>query len=65
MKKKTLTLDELKVESFAVSMNNEQMANTKGGIYIIRGRRFDYRIRWTSLDTRTEMPESSAQSPRQ
>ena len=52
MAKEKLTLDELKVQSFVTTLTPEQMNNTKGGIYIIKGRKFDYRVRWTSLDTR-------------
>jgi hypothetical protein len=40
------------VQSFVTTLTPEQMNNTKGGIYIIKGRKFDYRVRWTSLDTR-------------
>lgn len=54
MAKEKLTLDELKVQSFVTALSEEQMNNTKGGFYIIKGRKFDYRVRWTSLDTRVE-----------
>lgn len=62
MAKKTLTLDELKVESFAISLTGEQMNNTKGGIYIIKGRRYNYRVRWTALDTRVDFTEGASES---
>ncbi len=54
MAKEKLTLDELKVQSFTTALTKEQMTEVKGGIYIIKGRKFDYRVRWTSLDTRLE-----------
>jgi hypothetical protein len=52
MAKEKLTLDELKVQSYATSLTNEQMTNTKGGIYTIKGRKYDYNVRWTAIDTR-------------
>lgn len=58
MAKEKLTLDELKVQSFTTALSKEQMTEVKGGIYIIKGRKFDYRVRWTSLDTRAEEPTS-------
>jgi hypothetical protein len=54
MAKEKLTLDELKVKSFTTALTKEQMTEVKGGIYIIKSRKFDYRVRWTSLDTRLE-----------
>jgi hypothetical protein len=58
MAKEKLTLDELKVQSFTTALSKEQMTEVKGGIYIIKGRKFDYRVRWTSLDTRAEEPST-------
>jgi hypothetical protein len=52
MAKEKLTLDELKVQSFATALTNEQMTNTKGGIYSIKGRKYDYNVRWTAIDIR-------------
>lgn len=62
MTKKTLTLDELKVQSFATTLSGEQMNQVKGGIYTIRGRRFNYRNRWTALETRVEFDEALSQA---
>lgn len=58
MAKEKLTLDELKVQSFTTTLSKEQMTEVKGGFYIIKGRKYDYRVRWTSLDTRAEEPTS-------
>lgn len=52
MKKEKITLEELKIQSFVTSLDAEQMKEVKGGIHIIRGRRYRYRVRWTSVDTR-------------
>jgi hypothetical protein len=54
MAKEKLTLDSLQVQSFVTALTPEQMQNTKGGIYHIRGRRYNYRVRWTMVDTRVE-----------
>jgi hypothetical protein len=51
-KEKKFTLDELKVESFATKLTTTQMSNTKGGIYVIKGRRYTYSVRWTAIDIR-------------
>ena len=59
MAKEKLTLDELKVQSFTTALSEEQMTEVKGGIYIIKGRKYDYRVRWTSLDTRAEQNPST------
>ena len=61
MAKKTLTLKELKVESFATSLTREQMTNTKGGIYTIKGRRYSYNVRWTGIDTRADYEEAATE----
>lgn len=52
MMKEKLTLDELKVQSYATTLTDEQMTNTKGGIYTIKGRKYNYNVRWTAIDTR-------------
>jgi|JI102314A1RNA_FD_contig_31_3377812_length_439_multi_5_in_0_out_0_1 hypothetical protein len=54
MAKKKITLTDLKVQSFVTTLDDEQMNHVKGGIYIVRGRRFTYRTRWTSVDTRSD-----------
>ncbi|MCB0533270.1 MAG: hypothetical protein H6574_14695 [Lewinellaceae bacterium] len=59
MAKSKHTLSEIKVNSFVTTLDEQEMNQLKGGIYIIRGRRFSYRTRWTSVDTRSEEAESS------
>ena len=54
MAKKKITLTDLKVQSFVTTLDEAQMNHVKGGIYIVRGRRFAYRTRWTSVDTRSD-----------
>jgi hypothetical protein len=58
MAKSKLTLSELKVKSFVTTLDEAQMNQLKGGFYIIKGRRFSYRTRWTSVDTRSDQSES-------
>jgi hypothetical protein len=53
MAKSKLNLDELKVQSFVTTLEHAQMTQLKGGAYAIRGRRYSYRARWTSVDTRS------------
>jgi hypothetical protein len=60
-KEKKFTLDELKVDSFATKLTTQQMSNTKGGIFIIRGRRYTYSVRWTAIDVRIP-PESNSEN---
>lgn len=55
MAKEKLTLNDLQVQSFVTPLSTEQMNNTKGGIYTIRGRRYNYRVRWTAIDTRSDV----------
>ena len=57
MAKSKLTLSEIKVNSFVTTLDNERMQHVKGGYYLIRGRRFIYRTRWTSVDTRSDEGE--------
>lgn len=52
MAKDKITLSELKINSFVTTLDEAQMNQVKGGIYIIYGRRFTYRTRWTTVDTR-------------
>ena len=62
MTKEKLSLDNLKVESFVTALSQEQMNNVKGGLFIIKGRRYTYRSRWTAIDTRSDA-EEVAQMP--
>ncbi len=52
MAKKKITLTDLQVQSFVTTLDDQQMNRVKGGIYIVRGRRYNYRTRWTLVDTR-------------
>ncbi len=65
MKKTKLTLQELQISSFLTTLDEGEMNHIKGGRYEIRGRRFVYRTRWTSVDTRSdetgERPNASTQ----
>lgn len=58
MKKEKLTLEELQVQSFVTTLNDEQMGHLKGGFTIVKGRRFNFRTRWTSVDVRGEISEA-------
>ena len=58
MAKSKLTLSELQVKSFVTTLDEAQMNQLKGGFYVIRGRRFSYSTRWTSVDTRSDEAES-------
>ena len=58
MAKSKLTLSELQVKSFVTTLDEAQMNQLKGGFYVIRGRRFSYKTRWTSVDTRSDEAES-------
>ena len=60
MTKSKLTLSELKVKSFVTTLDEAQMNQLKGGFYVIRGRRFTYRTRWTSVDTRSDETEATS-----
>ncbi|MCS7035223.1 MAG: pinensin family lanthipeptide [Saprospiraceae bacterium] len=62
MKKTKLTLQQLQLESFVTALEPEQMVQVKGGRYEIRGRRFTYRTRWTSVDTRSDEMEGTQPS---
>ena len=54
MAKEKLTLEQLKVESFVTKLDDQHMNDLKGGYFIV-GRRFTYRSRWTSVDTRVDI----------
>jgi len=58
MAKSKLTLTDIKVKSFVTTLDEQDMNQLKGGFYLIRGRRFVYRTRWTSVDTRSEESDS-------
>ena len=63
MAKEKFTLEAIKVESFVTSLEESQLKEVKGG-YIIRGRQYTYRSRWTSVDTRVEVsPGTNTPSP--
>lgn len=53
MAKEKLKLSDLKVQSFVNTLDEDQMNRLKGG-YTIKGRRFNYRTRWTAVDTRSD-----------
>ena len=54
MAKKKLTLNDLKVQSFITTLEDGQMNRVKGGTYVIHGRKYTYRPRWTTIDTRSD-----------
>ena len=58
MAKSKLTLSDVKVNSFVTTLDERDMNQLKGGYYIVRGRRFTYRTRWTSVDTRSDSSEN-------
>lgn len=53
MAKEKLKISDLKVESIVTALSENQMTRLKGG-YIVKGRRFNYRTRWTAVDTRSD-----------
>jgi hypothetical protein len=57
MEKKKITLSELKVQSFVTNLDEAQMEKIKGGFLTIRGRRYMYKTRWTTVDTRSDQTE--------
>ncbi len=54
MAKEKLKLSDLKVQSFVTTLDEDQLNRLKGG-QVIKGRRFNYRTRWTAVDTRTDV----------
>ncbi len=54
MAKEKLTLSDIKIESCVTSLNVEQMKKVKGGLASIQGRRLNYTIRWTAVETRAQ-----------
>lgn len=59
MAKKKLTLNDLQVNSFVTTLDETQMNHVKGGNFVVRGRRFTYRTRWTAVDIRSDDVEMS------
>ena len=59
MAKSKLKLSDIKVSSFVTTLDEANMQHVKGGFYLIRGRRYTYRTRWTSVDTRSDETELS------
>ncbi|MEZ4917753.1 MAG: pinensin family lanthipeptide [Saprospiraceae bacterium] len=58
MSKEKFTLQDLKVKSFVTSLDEQGLGAVKGG-YSIKGRRYNYRVRWTSVDTRVETAQGT------
>ncbi len=56
MAKSKLKLSELKVQSFVTALEDEQLDNVKGG-FLVKGQRYTFRSRWTSIDTRVNEAE--------
>ena len=54
MVKDKLTLTDLKIESCVTSLTGDQLDQVKGGMAIVQGRRYNYTIRWTAVDTRVQ-----------
>ncbi len=55
MTKEKFKLTDFKVESFITSLDSSQMEKTKGGLQVtIQGKKTNYDVRWTSIDTRIE-----------
>ncbi|MFN4080473.1 MAG: hypothetical protein ACK4NS_06200 [Saprospiraceae bacterium] len=59
MSKKVPTLDEIKLKGFATVLDADLQQHIKGGYVTVKGKRFTYRTRWTSVDTRAELSEFS------
>lgn len=54
MKKKKISLETLQVKSLVTKLDEKEMDKVKGGVMKVRGQRFTYNTRWTSVDTRSE-----------
>lgn len=61
MAKEKLTLSELKIESCVTSMSGDQLGQIKGGLVAVQGRRRNYTVRWTAVDTRVQSDFSANQ----
>lgn len=59
MSKKVLPLDEIRLQSFVTVLEADLQQHIKGGYVSVKGKRFTYRTRWTSVDTRAELSEFS------
>ena len=53
MAKEKLKLNDLKVQSIVTSLEEGQMQTLKGGKEVV-GRRHNYSVRWTMVDTRVQ-----------
>ncbi len=53
MAKEKLKLSDLKLESFVSTLQKEELDAVNGGRITIKGRQYSYRVRWTTVDTRT------------
>jgi hypothetical protein len=58
MAKEKLTLNDIKVASTVTSLNADEMSQLKGGAMSIRGRRYNYRTRWTMVDIRADVADA-------
>lgn len=63
MGKEKFTLADLQVQSFITSLDQNEMSQVKGGYMIVKGRRYTYRTRWTSVDTRADASMLTSQAP--
>ncbi len=60
MAKEKLKLTDLRVESFVTSLDKAELEQTKGGLQVtIQGKKSNYGVRWTSIDTRIEIEGKS------
>ncbi len=53
MAKEKLKLSDIKLQSIVTSLEEGQMQSLKGGKEVV-GRRRNYTVRWTMIDTRTQ-----------
>jgi multidrug resistance efflux pump len=54
MSKKKLSLQQLQVSGLVTDINQSDLEQVKGGAVYVRGKRFTFRVRWTTVDTRVE-----------
>jgi hypothetical protein len=59
MSKKKSTLQQLRVSSFATGIERDDLDQVKGGAAYVRGRRFTFRVRWTTVDTRVQIESNT------
>lgn len=62
MAKEKLTITELKIESCVTALTGDQLDKIKGGAAIVQGRRHNYNIHWTAVDTRVQADFAGAHS---